>query len=53
MLNVDAKKTLVLLHINICLRVDRLKVNYKKYSKEHKQLGINSYNQQFMQQRRL
>ena len=32
-LNVVAKKSLLLRLINICLRVDRLKVNYKKLFK--------------------
>ena len=39
-LNVVAKKSLILHLINICSKGGRLKVNFKKISKEHKQHGI-------------
>ena len=35
-LNVDVKKSLFLRLIKICSKVDRLKVNYKNFSEEHK-----------------
>ena len=43
-LNVDAKKSLHFRLINTCSKADRFKLDYRKYSEEHSQLGINLLN---------
>ena len=42
-LNVDVKKSLHLRLIIICLKVDQLKVNFKKFSEEQKQKAWDSF----------
>ena len=38
--NCNCQKINILHHINICSKMDRLKLNYGKFLEEHKQLGI-------------
>ena len=47
------QKMITLLLINFNLKADRLNLNYKKYLRVHKQLGINSSKPLLMQQHRL